>query len=216
MSKSPSSQRKAPSQKRAQSTVKKVLDATWQILKEQGAEALSTRNITKHAGVSPGSIYQYFDNKEQILFTLYGERLKDSIGAFKLIDTEENFTLPLVEFWRLQGQALADVDWGRTEDIELTKAIAESPLLKDAVKVILNELYDCLINIMKRYGSCWSDSELRHLAEYAFGINHFGYSLRISQVGENSKRTEALTNEIEYYLICKAINEPSPDISTLK
>jgi len=210
MSKSPSSQRKAPSQKRAQSTVKKVLDGTWEILKEQGAEALSTRSISKHTGVSPGSIYQYFGNKEQILFTLYGERLKDSIGAFKLVATDANFALPLAEFWILQGEALANVGWGRVEDVELNKAIAESPLLKDAVKNILNELYDCLINIMKRYGSTWSDNALRHLAEYAFGINHFGYSLRIRQTDEEAQKTAVLTNELEYYLICKAINEPSP------
>ena len=210
MSQSPSSQRKAPSQKRAQSTVKKVLDGTWEILREQGAEALSTRSISKHTGVSPGSIYQYFGNKEQILFTLYGERLKDSIGAFKLVATDENFTLPLTQFWILQGAALAGVNWGRIEDVELNKAIAESPLLKDAVKNILNELYDCLINIMKRYGSTWSDKALRHLAEYAFGINHFGYSLRIRQTENEAKRTAVLTNELEYYLICKAIYEPLP------
>ncbi len=208
MSKSPSSQRKAPTQKRAQSTVQKVLDGTWDILRERGADALSTRSISKHTGVSPGSIYQYFGNKEQILFTLYGERLKDSIGAFKLVATDENFTLPLTQFWILQGAALADVNWGRIEDVELNKAIAESPLLKDAVKSILNELYDCLINIMKRYGSTWPDKALRHLAEYAFGINHFGYNLRIRQTEEEAKRTAVLTNELEYYLISKAINEP--------
>lgn len=210
MSQSPSSQRKAPSQKRAQSTVKKVLDGTWEILREQGAEALSTRSISKHTGVSPGSIYQYFGNKEQILFTLYGERLKDSIGAFKLVATDENFTLPLAEFWVLQGEALSNVGWGRVEDVELNKAIAESPLLKDSVNNILIELYDCLINIMKRYGSSWPDNALRHLAEYAFGINHFGYSLRIRQTENEAKRTAVLTNELEYYLICKAINEPLP------
>ena len=210
MSQSPSSQRKAPSQKRAQTTVKKVLDGTWQLLKEQGADAITTRNISKITGVSPGSIYQYFGNKEQILFTLYGERLKDSIGAFKLVATDDNFALPLAEFWLLQGEALVNVGWGRVEDVELNKAIAESPLLKDAVKNILNDLYDCLINIMKRYGSTWHDKALRHLAEYAFGINHFGYSLRIRQTDEEAKRTAVLTNELEYYLICKAINEPSP------
>lgn len=210
MSQSPISQRKAPSQKRAQTTVKKVLDGTWQLLKEQGADAITTRNISKITGVSPGSIYQYFGNKEQILFTLYGERLKDSIGAFKFVATDDNFALPLAEFWLLQGEALVNVGWGRVEDVELNKAIAESPLLKDAVKNILNELYDCLINIMKRYGSTWHDKALRHLAEYAFGINHFGYSLRIRQTDEEAKRTAVLTNELEYYLICKAINEPSP------
>jgi len=63
---------------------------------------------------------------------------------------------------------------------------------------------------MKRYGSTWSDKALRHLAEYVFGINHFGYSLRIRQTDEEAEQTAVLTNELEYYLICKAIDEPSP------
>jgi len=204
------SQRKAPSQKRAQTTVKKVLEGTLQLLKEQGADAITTRNISKITGVSPGSIYQYFGNKEQILFTLYGERLKDSVGIFKLVSTQENLALPLADFWALLGQALVDVGWGRVEDVELTKAIAESPLVKEAVKPILDELYDSLIYIMRSYGSTWPEEDLKHLAEYAFGINHFGYNLRIRQSGQAADKTLVLTRELEYYLICKAVNETPP------
>ena len=207
MSKSPSSQRKTPSQKRAQTTVQKVLDGTWQLLRERGSDAITTRNICEITGVSPGSIYQYFGNKEQILFTLYGQRLKDSVGVFKFVSTDENFALPLADFWQLLVKALADVGWGRVEDTELTKAIAENPSLKDSVKNVLNELYDCLINIMRRYGSTWSESALRHLAEYVFGINHFGYTLRIRQAEAEAKLTGMLTSEIEFYLISKAIND---------
>ncbi|ALO35063.1 hypothetical protein CMT41_10300 [Colwellia sp. MT41] len=210
MIENPTSKRKTPSQQRAKSTVRKVLDGTWQLLKEQGADAITTRNIAKITGVSPGSIYQYFGNKEQILFTLYGERLKDSVGAFKLASTEENFSLSLAEFYQLLEQKLANVGWGRIEDIELTKAIAENPQLKHAVQPILNELYDCLIYVLRRYGSTWSEEDLKHLAEYIFGVNHFGYSLRIRQSEQSATKTIALTRELEYYLICKAVNKVSP------
>ena len=209
MTENPTSNRKAPSQKRAQTTVKKVLDGTWQLLKEQGADAITTRNISKITGVSPGSIYQYFGNKEQILFTLYGERLKDSVGAFKLASTDENFSLSLAAFYQILGQELSKVGWGRVEDVELTKAIAENPQLKDAVEPILNELYDCLIYILRRYGSTWSEDDLKHLAEYIFGVNHFGYSLRIRQSEPSATKTIGLTRELEYYLINKAVNDNS-------
>ena len=118
--------------------------------------------------------------------------------------------MSLAEFYQKLGQELSNVGWGRVEDVELTKAIAENPQLKDAVEPILNELYDCLIYILRRYGSTWKEENLKHLAEYIFGINHFGYSLRIRQSEQSATKTITLTRDLEYYLICKAVNEVSP------
>lgn len=212
MSKDPTVQRKIPSQRRAISTVEKVLNGTRQLLREQGADAITTRNISKITGISPGSIYQYFGNKEQILFTLYDERLKQSVAAFHSVTTEEKLALPLRQFWSELSDSLASVGWGNAEDNELNKAIAENPLLQKAVKDTLNELYDCLVKIMRHYGSSWSDEQLRHLAEYAFGINHLGYTLRLRQHAYQQQLTSSLTNELEFYLMTKAINEPAPDV----
>ena len=211
MAKDPLAQRKVPSQKRAMSTVLKVLDGTRQILREQGADAITTRNISKVTGISPGSIYQYFGNKEEILFTLYGERLKQTVEALKAISTAQHLNVPLPQYWTKLRQTLADVGWGNIEYVELNKAIAENPLLQEAVKSILDELYDCLSLIMRHYGSTWSNEKLRHLAGYVFGINHFGFTLRNRQPPQFASSTIALTNELEYYLISKAINEPPID-----
>lgn len=212
MSNAPTTQRKKPRQQRAKTTVDKVLSGTRQLLREHGADYITTRNISKHTGISPGSIYQYFGNKEQILFTLYGDRLKESVAAFHYASTEKNLALELHDFWEILGIELAKVGWGTVEDNELNKAIAENPLLQDAVKDILNELYDCLVKIMRSYGSSWSEQQLRDLAEYAFGINHFGYSLRLRQSERAQKLNTFLTNDIEFYLMSKAINDPAPSV----
>jgi len=210
MTKDPAIPRKQPSQARAKSTVSRVLDGTRKILKEQGADAISTRNISRVTGISPGSIYQYFGNKEQILFRLYGERLKQSVDAITSISTVDYFALPLPEFWSKMRETLAKEGWGQVIYTELNRAIADNPLLQESVRDILEELYDCLIFIMRNYGSTWSTNDLRHLAEYIFGINHFGYTLRNRQSEQYSGNTVKLTNELEYYLICKAINDLPP------
>jgi AcrR family transcriptional regulator len=59
--------RKSPRQKRAQVTVEAILTATTHILVHEGYKSLSTNRVAKVAGVSIGSLYQYFPNKEALL-----------------------------------------------------------------------------------------------------------------------------------------------------
>lgn len=209
MSKTPSQPRKLPSQKRAQATVKKVLDGTIEILRDDGADAINTRNIAKKTGVSPGSIYQYFGNKEQILYTIYGERLTTTIEAMEAACTPNNLALSFDQFWQVFRDALHSVQWGKKEDIELNKAIAENPSLKEAVKPILERLFSCLITIMQSYGSQWPEEDLRHLAEYIYNIDHLGYSMRIQQSQIEQDKTVKLTRDVQYHLMLKAFTEPS-------
>lgn len=62
--------RKAPSQERAEVTVQSLLDATAAEILEGGYDRMSTNKIAKRAGVSVGSLYQYFPNKEAIVVAL--------------------------------------------------------------------------------------------------------------------------------------------------
>lgn len=63
--------RKKPRQKRSQETVKAILQATTHILKEEGYDKTSTNRVAKRAGVSIGSLYQYFPNKEALVTALF-------------------------------------------------------------------------------------------------------------------------------------------------
>ena len=63
-------QRKHPRQARAQATIEAILEATAQLLVQEGVEAASTNRIAEKAGVSVGSLYQYFPSKEAVLFAL--------------------------------------------------------------------------------------------------------------------------------------------------
>lgn len=57
--------RKIPRQQRSSFTVETILEATTQLLDTEGAE-LTTNRIAEKAGVSVGSIYQYFGDKQAI------------------------------------------------------------------------------------------------------------------------------------------------------
>ena len=54
------SMRKRPKQARARSTVEAVLEAATQLLLRQGYDRSSTNQIAELAGVSIGSLYEYF------------------------------------------------------------------------------------------------------------------------------------------------------------
>jgi AcrR family transcriptional regulator len=62
--------RKSPRQARAQDLVAAVLEAGSRILVAQGYEQLSMQQVAKVAGVSPGSLYQYFPDKAALVAAL--------------------------------------------------------------------------------------------------------------------------------------------------
>lgn len=65
--------RKKPKQKRSKATVAAILEATAQLLVEGGYHNLSTNKIAEAAGVSIGSLYQYFSNKESVVAAVVDE-----------------------------------------------------------------------------------------------------------------------------------------------
>ncbi len=68
--KPPATPRKLPKQERSQATVEAILTATTHILTEKGYDHLTTNRVAELAGVSIGSLYQYFPNKESLIFAL--------------------------------------------------------------------------------------------------------------------------------------------------
>jgi AcrR family transcriptional regulator len=64
------SSRKAPKQARSTDLVAAILQAAIQVLAKEGAQRFTTTRVAERAGVSVGSIYQYFPNKAAILFRL--------------------------------------------------------------------------------------------------------------------------------------------------
>src|ERR1700689_4621044 len=62
--------RKAPTQRRATATVEAILEAAARILETQGLEGYTTKAVPERAGVSIGSLYQYFPNRDALTAAL--------------------------------------------------------------------------------------------------------------------------------------------------
>ena len=85
------SSRKAPKQARSTGLVAAILEAAVQVLAREGAQRFTTARVAEKAGVSIGSLYQYFPNKAAILFRLQSDEWRQTTGMLRgiLEDVEQ-------------------------------------------------------------------------------------------------------------------------------
>ncbi|MCJ9668816.1 MULTISPECIES: TetR family transcriptional regulator [unclassified Neorhizobium] len=72
------SSRKLPKQSRSEALVTAILEAAVRVLAEEGAHRFTTARVAEKAGVSVGSLYQYFPNKAAILFRLQSDEWRQT------------------------------------------------------------------------------------------------------------------------------------------
>ena len=70
-------QRKTPTQARARATIEAIFEATARIIERDGLAALSTNLIAERTGISIGTLYEYFPNKDAILIAMARRRLAE-------------------------------------------------------------------------------------------------------------------------------------------
>lgn len=81
---SPILPRKNPRQRRSRELVAAILDATARVLVEDGYAGATTNRIAEVAGVSVGSLYQYFPNKDALVWTLGRAHVEDQLAKLAL------------------------------------------------------------------------------------------------------------------------------------
>ncbi|GAA2112083.1 TetR/AcrR family transcriptional regulator [Actinomadura alba] len=79
--------RKRPRQQRSRETVAAILEAAAQLFQRQGHAATTTNQIAERAGVSIGSLYQYFPNKDALLVELADHHLNAAAEQIALVFT---------------------------------------------------------------------------------------------------------------------------------
>lgn len=90
----PSRLRKAPSQRRSRELVDSLLEATRRLLEQEGPAALTTNRIAEVAGVSIGSLYQYFPDKDALVDALFCAQTERSLEE-RIDWAQQAFEMPL-------------------------------------------------------------------------------------------------------------------------
>ena len=87
--------RRTPQQARSQQRVEEILQAASDLLIEEGYEGLTTSAIAKRAGISVGSLYQFFANKEAVLQALAERYLEKMALLNETVFTADAVYVPI-------------------------------------------------------------------------------------------------------------------------
>lgn len=122
------SSRKQPKQARSTDLVAAILQAATQVLAKEGAHRFTTARVAEKAGVSVGSVYQYFPNKAAILFRLQSDEWQQTTDLLRTI-LEDKQTPP---FERLRKLVHAFIR-SECEEAGMRVALSDAaPLYRDA------------------------------------------------------------------------------------
>ncbi|MGY2372918.1 TetR family transcriptional regulator [Pseudomonas sp. SDO524_S393] len=126
------SSRKQPQQARSAELVAAILEAAIQVLAKEGATRFTTARVAEKAGVSVGSVYQYFPNKAAILFRLQSDEWQETTQMLR--DILERHDTPPLERLRTLVHAFIRSE---CEEAQMRGALHDSaPLYRDAPEAV--------------------------------------------------------------------------------
>ena len=101
--------------------MERILDAATRVLSERGYDGASTNRIAAAAGISNGSLYQYFPNKDAIVVAVldrFADRLAERLGA--------EIEAAVSEPWQAGGRALLEAQLRLLEEnADLLRIVVE-------------------------------------------------------------------------------------------
>lgn len=153
--------RKKPQQQRAIYLVDTILEATQLCIAENGLIQLTTPKIAERSGISVGSIYQYFENKEQIVQELL-LRKSEHLGQMlkQLVTTQEQLSLEEIIPRSIQfGFDMMKADQGFF--IEVLKHWHDYNHSK-AAQVLEQHFFEVGLYVFNRFHREWDFETLKH------------------------------------------------------
>jgi len=106
--------RKTPLQARSTVTVEAISEATIQVLLSHGEERFTTTRVAERAGVSVGTLYQYYPNKQSLLFAVLEHHLKNMVVTVEAACKAARHK-PLAEMIREMVEAFVDAKMERAD-----------------------------------------------------------------------------------------------------
>jgi len=106
--------RKTPVQARSAVTVGAIFEATIQVLLSHGTDRLTTTRVAARAGVSVGTLYQYYPNKQSLLFAVLEDHL-DKLSAAVEAACARARGQPLTEMVKEVVEAFVDAKMARAD-----------------------------------------------------------------------------------------------------
>lgn len=181
--------RREPSQERSRKSNEYILEAAAQVLEKDGPFKFTTLKIAQKAGISIGSLYQYYANKEAILFTLHKKEWLETISKLestikvKNMPGSKKIEILILNFFESEFQ----------ERKMRNALIATGLLLKNTTEYISleNQAIKLVRKLLKEIYPNLKNKELNFKAEYLF--------VKITSIAENASSRVNSLNEMKQW-----------------
>src|SRR5262245_58057798 len=131
--------RRAPKQERGQQRVERILDAAAQEFARVGYEAATTNGIARRARTSVGSLYQFFPNKEAVLYALTDRCAAKEQAHMQRVLGEQAHRLPPAVFFDRLVEGIAEFHRSEPGFRTLFYGSSSSPHLAAAARQLHQE-----------------------------------------------------------------------------
>jgi AcrR family transcriptional regulator len=163
--------RRVPQQARGQQRVQQLLDSAEALFAEKGYDAVTTNEIAAQAGVSIGSLYQFFGDKQEILDRVM-ERYRDGVLAlYDLVVTPDSAQATASEIaWRMLQPLM---DYG-TQHLAFTRLILSAQTSPEVTQAIADKreafAERCAALLSLRFPE-WSDDDTLYHAHICLHVS---------------------------------------------
>lgn len=145
--------RKAAKQRRSIAKVQLILETTLEMLSAGPADRITTNDIAKTAGISIGTLYQYFPKKEAIFYELFRKWLKQNVDILDGVAAEFDGSEPLEAYVdAIFNRLSADESANSPGHWQLRRAMGGSRELAELEAHHRNEVLRRLIAVQEKFG----------------------------------------------------------------
>lgn len=177
---------------------KRIFDAALKLFTEKGIDNTSTASISKEAGIATGTLYVYFENKEDLINKLFISLKKESVAV---ICPDPSETVLSYEY--LEKLWMNSVEWGinNQDKFRFITQFQSSPYYTEDVKAVIDSNKKNLVRLIK---VSIKNKNLKNLPpEYIFEfiLTHLVYTVGfIVQTKTKERRIffETLLDAIKY------------------
>ncbi len=189
--------RREPKQQRSRQTVDCVLEAVQLVVKRHGTQAITTNRIAEVAGVSIGSLYQYFPDKRAIFTALHDRHVEDVRQVIEQT-TAACASAPLEEFTRELVQGLVNVHAEGAELHEIVSSFVPESAL--GFKNALHHTFGWALSLadQERYSLDETERMLFVLPRMVESLVHGAAHQACAVLSRDGARNEAIRSVLVY------------------
>jgi AcrR family transcriptional regulator len=156
--------RRTPNQARSRETLQTVLRATAQAIERDGLDRLTTRRVAALAGISVGALYEYFPNKQSIVYALVTDWMERVFTVLDQLHPRHGGTTDILSYLGTQIDQIAQLYRDQPALGALIAMVTSVPELNDAVRAHDKRLASSVTSALQHFAPHADPRDIRSAA----------------------------------------------------